>query len=177
MPTIEGELETFTEEASLCADLDGFSCGDKRHAYEETVEKIIAYHRANVSSGKTLRVTRELPGATLVGLSIISWKFGPKVRHRFINEDEYRDAAYVDVVTLSNDYRGGFTCKDGTSVSDFLLTETLQYIEEHEGKMPIVQALIEEANDHSRDLCARHGFEQPFVTSPDLLYVRLPDAE
>ncbi len=177
MPTIEGELQTYTENATECAELAIFSCGDKRHSYEATVERIVAKYRAVTHPTVTLRITRELPSRTLVGLGIISWKFGPKLRHRLIKEHEYTGAAYVDVVALSEQYRGGFTCKDGTPVSDFLMMETLRYIEEHEGEMPIVQAMIEPENDPSRDLCARHGFEQPFVTAPDLLYVRLPDAE
>ena len=177
MPTIEGELQTYTEDATECVELDNFSCGDKRHSYEETVDKIVAKYHALAPPGVTLRVTRELPSRTLVGLSIISWKFGPKLRHRLIKEREYDDAAYVDVLALSDQYRGGFTCKDGTPVSDFLMTETLRYIEEHEGEMPIVQVLIEPENDPSRHLCVRHGFEQPFVTAPDLLYIRRRDAE
>lgn len=60
-------------------------------------------------------------------------------------------------------------------LSDFVVRETLRHIEEHEKVLPIVQALIEPDNDDSRDMCFRHGFEQPFVTSPDLLYIRRPD--
>lgn len=176
MPIIEGDLQTATETAQECTELASFSCGDKRYAYEATVERIVARHRDQGLHGNvTLRVTRELPSRALVGLSIISWKAGPILRHRLIPVDEYMDAAYVHVIALSKDYRGRYTCRDGTPLSDFIVMETLRHIEEHEKNMPIVQALIEPDNDPSRDMCARHGFEQPFVTAPDLLYVRLPD--
>ncbi len=176
MPIIEGELQTYTETALICSELVHFSCGDKRHAYEATVERIVALYRDGGLSGDvTLRVTRELPSRTLVAVSIISWKAGPIIRHRLIREAEYRDAAYIDLIALSEQYRGRFTCQDGTPLSDFVVRETLGHIEEHETVMPIVQALIEPDNDDSRDMCFRHGFEQPFVTSPDLLYIRRPD--
>lgn len=178
MPLVEGDLQTSTETAQECTELAGFSCGDKRHAYEATVERIVARYRVQGLNGDlTLRVTREMPSRALVGLSIISWKAGPVFRHRLIREDEYREAAYVHVIALSEDYRGRYTCQDGTPLSDFVVMETLSHIEAHEIDMPIVQALIEPDNDPSRDMCVRHGFEQPFVTAPDLLYIRLPDDE
>jgi len=112
-------------------------------------------------------------------LSIILWKYGPRIRHRWLPEDQYGDAAYIDVLALSEDYRGegGYKCQDGTPVSDFVLAETLRHIEEHEGKMPVVQGLVERDNDPSRDLLVRHGFEEPFVLPGDLLYVRRPDED
>src|ERR1017187_2440720 len=107
MPIIEGDLQTNTETAQECTELASFSCGDKRHAYEATVERIVARHRDQGLKGNvTLRVTRELPSRALVALSIISWKAGPVLRHRLIPEDEYMDAAYVHVIALSKDYRG-----------------------------------------------------------------------
>ena len=134
MPIIEGDLQTNTETARECSELASFSCGDKRNAYEATVERIVAGYRDKGLSGDvTLLVTRELPSRTLVGLSIISWKFGPVVRHRLISEDEYRDAAYVHVIALSRQYRGRYTCRDGTPVSDFIVMETLRHIESTRG--------------------------------------------
>jgi hypothetical protein len=181
MPIIAGELQTDTENATDCADLANFSCGDKRHSYEDTVERIIARHHAGTHpyADTSLRVTREMPAGTVVGLSIILWKYGPRIRHRWLPEDQYKDAAYIDVLTLSENYRGegGYKCQDGTPASDFVLAEALRHIEEHEGKMPVVQGMVERDNDLSRDLLARHGFEQPFVTPGDLLYVRLPEEE
>jgi hypothetical protein len=180
MPIIEGELQTFTENIQRCADLANFSCGDKRHSYEDTVERIIALHHGRCpSADTTLRVTREMPAGTLVGLSIILWKHGPRIRHRWLPEDLYADAAYIDILALSENYRGegGYKCRDGTPVSDFVLAETLRHIEEHEGRMPVVQGVVEADNDDCRDLLARHKFEQPFVPAGDLLYVRLPEDE
>jgi hypothetical protein len=178
MPIIEGELQTFTENVQQCADLASFSCGDKRHSYEDTVERIIALHRGvSPSADATLRVTRAMPAGTVVGLSIILWKYGPRIRHRWLSEDLYADASYIDVLALSEDYRGGYECRDGTPVSDFILAETLRHIQEHEGKMPVVQGVVEADNDDCRNLLARHGFEQPFVLPGDLLYVRLPEDE
>jgi hypothetical protein len=175
MPIIAGELQTYTESLAGCHDLDDFSCGDKRHSYERTVERIVSAHRnGRGHPGATLRVTRELPARTLVGLSIILWRAGPKVRHDLLPADLYQDATYIDVIALSEGYRGegGFTCQDGTPVSDFVLIEALRYIEEHEGAMPIVQAVIEAENGPSQELFRRHDFEQPIVTQPDLLFVR-----
>ncbi|MGH2879335.1 MAG: hypothetical protein ACRDK4_07015 [Solirubrobacteraceae bacterium] len=177
MPVIEGELLTCTESAEECLELASFSCGDKRYMYEETVERLVEHFREGRITGATLRVTREMPSAALVGLSIIELRAGPCIRHRLIPEDEYRDAAYAHVITLSAEYRGGYRCLDGTPVSDIIVMEALRYIRETEGTMPVVQALIEPANELSRDMCFRNGFEQPFVTSPDLLYVRHPDVE
>jgi hypothetical protein len=181
MPIIAGELQTDTENATECADLANFSCGDKRHSYEDTVERIIARHHAGTHphADASLRVTREMPAGTLVGLSIILWKFGPRIRHRWFPEDQYKDAAYIDVLALSEHYRGegGYECQDGTPVSDFVLAETLRHVEEHEGRMPVVQGMVESDNELSRELLVRHGFEQPFVMPGDLLYVRLPPEE
>ncbi len=178
MPIIEGELQTSSEDTAGCADLDAFSCGDKRHSYEETVERIVAYHHARAQHPSvTLRVTWELPARTLVGLCVILWKYGPKMEHPLLDGPEYQDAAYIDVITLSDRYRGGFTCPDGTPVSDFVLIEALRHIEDHEGAMPIVQAVIERANTPSQELFARYGFRQPIVTEPDLLYVRRANPE
>ncbi|MHB1468850.1 MAG: hypothetical protein ACYCU0_09630 [Solirubrobacteraceae bacterium] len=178
MPKIDGELSTATETPGQCAELMSFSCGDKRHQYEATVEQIVGYFRRGEIPGATMRVTREAPSGNLVGLSIMTFKAGPILRHRLIREDEYKDATYVHVLALSAAYRGGFTyTDDNVPLSDFLIGETLRYIDEYEGKTPIVQALIAPDNERSRDMCFRNGFEQPFVTAPDLLYVRYPDAE
>lgn len=177
MPVIEGELVTRTESVGECLELASFSCGDKRHRHEETVERIVGHFREGRIAGATLRVTREMPSAALVGLSILELRAGPYIRHRLISEDEYRDATYAHVVALSAQYRGGYTCLDGIPVSDFIVAEMLRYIRRREGTMPVVQALIEPDNELSREMCFRNGFEQPFVTSPDLLYVRYPDVE
>ncbi|HEY2537383.1 MAG TPA: hypothetical protein VGI24_10420, partial [Solirubrobacteraceae bacterium] len=178
MPRIEGELWTTTETPEQCVELASFSCGDKRHGHEATVERIVGYYRDGEIPAATLRVTREAPSGGLVGLSILTFRAGPIIRHRLISEAEYENATYVHVLALSANYRGGFTYKsDDTLLSDFLITETLGYINEHEDGMPIVQALIEPGNERSREMCFRNGFEQPFVTSPDLLYVLHPDAE
>lgn len=177
MPLIEGELVTSTESAEECLELASFSCGDKRHPHEATVERIIGYFRDGEIQGAAMRVTREAPSGTLVGLSILRFKAGPIIRHRLIREAQYESATYVHVIALSADYRGDFRCtSDAVQLSDFLIAETLRYISEHEGEMPVVQALIEPSNERSREMCFRNGFEQPFVTSPDLLYVRHPDA-
>lgn len=70
MPIIEGELQTYTETALTCSELAHFSCGDKRHAYEATVERIVAlYCDGGLSGDVTLRVTRELPSRALVAVS------------------------------------------------------------------------------------------------------------
>jgi hypothetical protein len=184
MPVIGGELQTFTETATECADLDRFSCGDKRHAYETTVERIIALHRfgTHPEGPATLRVTREMPAGTPVAVAFIYWRFGPRLRHRWLSGDEYAGAAYLDVLALSETYRaeGDPFTYEGLPVSDYVLAETLRFIEEHEGEMPIVQGLVEADNDACRDLLVRHGFEQPFESGlggGDLLYVCLPEDE
>jgi hypothetical protein len=177
MPVIEGDLVTSTESAEECLELATFSCGDKRYAYEETVERIVGHFREGRIAGATLRVTREMPSAALVGLSIIELRAGPRIRHRLLPEDEFRDAAYAHVMALSGVYRGGYTTPDGAAVSDFIVAEMLGHIRDSEGAMPVIQAFIESDNELSQEMCFRNGFEQPFVTEPDLLYVRYPDIE
>jgi hypothetical protein len=171
MPTIAGELETCTEDATNCDDLVDFSCGDGRLPAEQTVEKIVAAYRSGRQSA-TLRVTREMPCRTLVGLTAIEWK-GPVLRNPRFPMDGYGDAAYIAVLTLSEQYRGGYRSKGGTPLSRVLLIDALHHIADRNGgAVPPVQAIIESANAPSRALFESLGFEQPVVTSPDLLYVR-----
>jgi hypothetical protein len=171
MPTIAGELRTSTEDATQVEDLAEFSCGDGRLAAERTVENIVAaYHSGRQQA--TLRVTREVPDGALVGVVAIEWK-GAVLRNPLFPVDAYSDAAYIAVLTLSGQYRGGYTTQDGASLSHALLLDALQHIADvNDGSMPPVQAIIEAANAPSRALFESFGFTQPIVTSPDLLYIR-----
>ncbi len=172
MPTIEGELQTRTEDAERCAELSHFSCGDGRLDAEGVVESIVAEHHAGEHPLATLRVTRLLPSGSLVGLTAIEWK-GVHFEHPLFPMAAYRDAAYVAVIALSAQYRGGYTSCDGLSLSDVLLIDVLRHIcLSRNGTMPPVQALIAPDNWPSRNLFARYGFVQPIVTEPDLLYIR-----
>lgn len=64
MPIIAGELQTDTENATDCADLATFSCGDKRHSYEDTVERIIARHHAGTHPYADNDLTRDAGDAS-----------------------------------------------------------------------------------------------------------------
>lgn len=172
MPTIAGELRTSTEDATGCNDLVGFSCGDGRLVAEGAVERIISNCRAGKLPGATLRVTRELPQGALVGVTVIEWP-GLVLRHPSLNGDAFADAAYIAVLSLAEEYRGGYCSKEGEPLSHVLMTDALKYIDsDTEGEMPPVQAIIDPQNAPSRSLCEHFGFIQPIETEPDLWYVR-----
>lgn len=171
MPTIAGELRTSTEDASECDELTGFSCGDGRLAAEATVERIVAAYCSGEQNA-TLRVTREMPEETLVGVVAIEWK-GPVLRNPLFPVDAFGDAAYIAVLTLSEHYRGGYKTQESTPLGRALLLDALRHISEvTDGAIPPVQAIIEAANAPSRALFESFGFKQPIITSPDLLYIR-----
>lgn len=172
MPTIAGELLTSTEDATKCEDLVDFSCGDGRLPAEGAVERIVAGCRAGRLRDVIFRVTREAPPGTLVGVTAIEWP-GLVLRHPSLNGDAFADAAYIVVLSLSAEYRGGYRTQRGEPLSHVLMTDALQHIgSEAEGQMPPVQAIIDPQNARSRALCERFGFIQPIVTEPDLWYLR-----
>lgn len=172
MPEIAGELQTCTETTDECTELAEFSCGDGRHSAEAAVERIVADHCGNKRSDITLLATRETPSKALVGLTILHAE-GLVLEHPSFEDGAYKDAVYIAVISLSAQYRGGYTLPDGTPLSSVLLREALRHIaEEAEGEIPPVQAVIEPGNGLSRTLFESFGFEQPIETTPDLLYVR-----
>lgn len=177
MPTLEGALHTATEAATECADLAAFSCGDGRlPAAEDDVDAIVAELHAGDYPDAVLRVTREMPSGTLVGIAAIEPRKGPIIEHSVIPEKDNEDAAYVVVLTLSAAYRGGYTCKDGKPLSEVLVLETLRYlVAENDGATPPVQAVIARANAPSRGLVERYGFVNPIETIGDLFYIRARD--
>lgn len=172
MPTIAGELRTSTEDAEDCEGLDGFSCGDGRLVAEGAVERIISNCHNGKLSKATLRVTREMPQSTLVGIAAVEWP-GLVLRHPSLNGDAFADAAYIAVLSLAEEYRGGYRTQTGEPLSHVLMKDALQHIESSaEGAMPPVQAIIDPQNPPSRHLCEAFGFIQPLVTEPDLWFVR-----
>lgn len=172
MPTIAGELQTCTEDATECDDLVDFSCGDGRLSAEAAVERIVAGCRSGGLPGVTLRATREVPPGTLVGITAIEWP-GLVLRHPDFPGDAYADAAYIAVLTLSEQYRGGYRTQDGEPLSHALMADALRSIAlAVDGEIPPVQAIVDPLNAPSRALCAHFGFIQPIVTEPDLWYVR-----
>lgn len=172
MPTIAGELQTCTEDATECGDLVDFSCGDGRLSAEAAVERIVAGCKSGKLPGVTLRVTRETPPGMLVGITAIEWP-GLVLRHPDFPGDAYADAAYIAVLALSEQYRGGYRTQDGEPLSHALMADALRFIASAvDGEMPPVQAIIDSRNVPSRTLCEHFGFIQPIVTEPDLWYVR-----
>lgn len=172
MPTIAGELQTCTEDATECGDLVNFSCGDGRLSAEAAVERIVAGCRSGKLPGATLRVTRETPQGMLVGITAIEWP-GLVFRHPDFPGDAYVDAAYIVVLTLSEQYRGGYRTQGGEPLSHALMTDALRSIAlAVDGEMPPVQAIVDPRNVPSRTLCEHFGFNQPIQTEPDLWYVR-----
>jgi hypothetical protein len=173
MPTIAGELSTSTEDATECADLAEFSCGDGHLAAEGVVERIISACRTGEKEVVTFRVTREMPPGHLVGLAAIDWP-GLVYRSPAFPRDAFEDAAYIAVISLAARYRGGYTTADGKPLSHVLLADALEHIsaDSESEEMPPVQAIIEPANVRSRALFEHFGFIQPVVTSPDLWYLR-----
>jgi len=172
MPTIAGELQTSTEDATECDDLVDFSCGDGRLEAEAAVERIVAGCRSGRLSGITMRVTREVPPGALVGISAIEWP-GLVLRHPDFPSDAYKDAAYVAVLALNAQYRGGYQVQNGEPLSHALMADALRFIASAvDGEVPPVQAIIDPRNAPSRALCEHFGFIQPIVTEPDLWYVR-----
>ena len=172
MPTIAGELHTSTEDATDCDDLAEFSCGDGRLAAEGAVERIVGNCRIGKLPDVTLRVTREMPQRALVGVTAIEWP-GLVLRHPSLNRDAFADAAYIAVLSLAEEYRGGYRSKDDEPLSHVLMKDALQYIDsETDGAIPPVQAIIDPQNVPSRNLCERFGFMQSIPTEPDLWYVR-----
>ncbi len=174
MPTIEGTLQTDTEVAVECSDLATFFCGDGRlPAAEDDVNAIVAELHAGDYPDAVLRVTREMPAGTLVGIAAIEPRKGPIIDHPVIPEKDNEDAAYVVVLTLSAGYRGGYTCKEGKPLSEVLVLETLRYlVAENDGVIPPVQAVIARANAPSREMVERYGFVNPIDTIGDLFYIR-----
>jgi hypothetical protein len=174
MPTIAGELQTSTEDATQCEDLADFSCGDGRLAAEGAVNRIVTSCRNGKLPGITFRVTREYPpeSGSLVGVSAVEWP-GLVLRHPGLQGDAYADAAYIAVLSLASAYRGGYRTKEGEPLSHVLMDDALRYIAtESEGEIPPVQAIIDPSNGPSRTLVERFGFIQPLPTEPDLWYVR-----
>jgi hypothetical protein len=172
MPTIAGELQTSTEDATGCDDLVDFSCGDGRLAAEGAVERIVAGCRAGKLPNVTFRVTREVPPGTLVGVAAIEWP-GLVLRHPSLNGDAFADAAYIAVLSLNEAYRGGYQTNEGKPLSHVLMTDALRHIGlKADSQMPPVQAIIDPRNRPSLALCEHFGFIQPIETEPDLWYVR-----
>jgi len=174
MPIIEGTLQTDTEVAAECADLAAFSCGDGRlPAAEDDVNAIVAELHGGDYPDAVLRVTREMPVGTLVGIAAIEPRKGPIIDHPVIPEKDNEDAAYVVVLTLSGGYRGSYTCKDGRPLSEVLVLEALRYlVTENDGAIPPVQAVIARANTPSREMVERYGFVNPIETIGDRFYIR-----
>lgn len=120
----------------------------------------------------TLRVTREMPQRALVGVTAIE-RPGLVLRHPSLNGNAFADAAYIAVLSLAEEYRGGYRSKDDEPLSHILMKDALRYIgAKTEGEIPPVQAIIDPQNVPSRSLCEHFGFIQPIVTEPDLWYVR-----
>ncbi len=172
MPTIAGELRICTEDATECDDLVDFSCGDGRLSAEAAVDRIVAGCRSGKLPDVTLRATRELPQGALVGIAAIEWP-GLVLRHPDFPGDAYADAAYIAVLALSEQYRGGYQTQGGEPLSHALMADALRSIASAvEGEIPPVQAIVDPLNVPSRSLCEHFGFIQPIVTEPDLWYVR-----
>ena len=107
-----------------------------------------------------------------MGLAVIEWP-GLVLRHPSLGGDAYADAAYIAVLSLSRKYRGGYRTQKGEPLSHALMVDALRHIGSvADGEIPPVQAIIDPQNGPSRDLCEHFGFIQPFVTEPDLWYVR-----
>jgi ribosomal protein S18 acetylase RimI-like enzyme len=152
-------------------DLAGFTCGDGRIDAEQTVDQIVGHYAAGENSVPTLRVTRELPAGNVVGLVAVE-DGGVGYAHPLFEMPDWKDPVYLAVLTLSAEYRGGYTTQDGTPLSHVLLREALQFVaEREEGPIPSVQAIIAPENTLSRRLFEGHGFEM-IPTTPELLYVR-----
>ncbi|HEV7515779.1 MAG TPA: hypothetical protein VGR07_05725 [Thermoanaerobaculia bacterium] len=172
MPTIAGELRTSTEDPQECEDLVGFSCGDGRLAAEGAIERIVSSCRTGKLPDATLRVTREMPQGALVGVTAIEWP-GLVLRNPLLNGDAFADAAYIAVLSLVEEYRGGYRTQEGEPLSHVLMKDALDYIDsDTASEMPPVQAIIDPQNAPSRSLCEHFGFIQPIMTEPDLWYVR-----
>jgi hypothetical protein len=172
MPTIEGELRTSTEAATECDDLDGFTCGDGRLVAEAAVGRIVNGCRKGKLPNATLRVTREMPAGALVGLAAIEWP-GLVLRHPALNGDAFSDSAYIAVLSLAKEYRGGYETPGGEPVSHVLMRDALKHIAaKAEGEIPPVQAIIDPNNAPSQNLCEEFGFVRPIETEPDLWYMR-----
>jgi len=176
MPTIAGELQTRTEDATACAGLSDFRCGDGRMGVEATVDEIIADYISGEDLSVTTRITREVASRAIVGIAGIKRR-GIRLRHPRLEEDAYRDAALIEVLALNAPYRGGYVARDGQPLSQMILTDALRYIASlFEGRTPPVQAVISPENRPSRSMVEAQGFvmlEPP--TMPDLLYVRPRD--
>jgi len=113
-----------------------------------------------------------MPQSTLVGIAAVEWP-GLVLRHPSLNGDAFADAAYIAVLSLAEEYRGGYRTQADEPLSHALMKDALQYIETSaEGEMPPVQAIIDPQNSPSRRLCEAFGFTQPIITEPDLWFVR-----
>jgi len=172
MPVIAGELGTSTEGADDCAELSAFTCGDGRIGAEQTVDEIVkGYTAAEGAALPTLRVTREHPSGSLVGLVAIK-DGGVGYEHPLFQMPDWTDPIYIAVLTLSSAYRGGYRLQDGTPVSHVLLRDALSFTaSKNGGEVPTLQAIIAPENGSSRILFQEHGFEM-IPTSPELLYIR-----
>jgi hypothetical protein len=172
MPTIAGELQTSTEDATECEDLADFSCGDGRLSAEGAVNRIVTSCRNGKLPGVTLRVTREHPPGSLVGVAAVEWP-GLVLRHPGLKGDAYADAAYIAVLSLTSAYRGSYRTKEGEPLSHILMGDALRHIaSKSDGEIPPVQAIIDPGNGPSKALVEHFGFIQPLLTEPDLWYVR-----
>jgi hypothetical protein len=172
MPVIAGELRTSTESADDCAELPAFTCGDGRIGAEQTVDEIVqGYTVAEAAALPTLRVTREHPSGSLVGLVAIK-DGGVGYEHPLFQMPDWTDPVYIAVLTLSSAYRGGYRLEDGTPVSYVLLRDAMSFAaSQNAGEAPTLQAIIAPENESSRTLFQAHGFEM-IPTSPELLYIR-----
>lgn len=174
MASIEGDLQTHTEEPNSCSDLAGLACGDGRlGAVEDEINEIIEELYAGNYPKAVLRVTREMPAATLVGIAAVEPRKGPLFDHLLIPADKNQDAAYVLVLALDKAYRGRKTSKYGTPLSEVLFIDVLRYlVETNGGAIPPVQAMIANANRPSRMLASKHGFRCPLQGIGASFYIR-----
>ncbi len=119
----------------------------------------------------TVRVTREYPGAHLVGLVGLEDE-GVGYDHQLFELEDWKDPVYLAVLTLSAPYRGSCVTTDGVPLSHVLMADALSFAAEREGgETPSMQAVIAKDNLPSRSLAVRFGF-QPIPTLGEILYVR-----
>jgi ribosomal protein S18 acetylase RimI-like enzyme len=174
MPILAGDLVPGTEDATCCADLKNFKCGPGTISpkAESEVDNIVAAAcdlNAAERKNMIMRVTREVPPGAVVGVAGL--ERGDFVFPHPKFTAPYKDAAYVAVIGISEQYRDDkdpFRTKDDGRLGDFLLHDLLMHVKANwRGGMPWVFVAVNPDNDSSVSLFERHDFEYMFRLAPN----------
>src|SRR5271167_1800727 len=107
-PALTGDLVAGLVNPTTCVDLLGFRCGPGTTfpRAEKEVNNLIAQCCARTVGREkvSIRVTREVPPGTLVGVTGLE-RGSPNIQHPKFRGHFYNGAAYVAVIALSERYR------------------------------------------------------------------------